>query len=91
MVVGDLVRHNTFPPIEGVVAVIEPSEFMTRVAVLRTDTNTLIWDTDNTWDVIGNIEELTSSINEVDIIGTPIRYDEVIEENIIDGEFREIE
>lgn len=97
MQMGDIVVHNTFPPIQGVVAMIQPSLGYTpsNIGVMRFDTKTLFWDYENTWIVQGNIQNYMpnypSSENQ-EIIGGEIVQEEGIfeESDIIDAEFREV-
>lgn len=51
--VGDIVTHSDFPPIEGMVTIVQPivgSE--NRIGVLRKDTGTVYYDNESMWDVL---------------------------------------
>ena len=51
LVKGDYVTHNTFPPVEGTVSVIQDMvNSERRIGVLRSDTNTIYYDLEGTWD-----------------------------------------
>lgn len=51
LVKGDYVAHNTFPPVEGTVSVIQDMvNSERRIGVLRSDTNTIYYDLEGTWD-----------------------------------------
>lgn len=93
MVIGDIVVHNTFPPVQGVVTIVQPSEYIeSKLGVLRFDTKTLFYDLESTWDRKGNIQDYQSVV-ESESISQP-EYQEFIEieeDNIIDAEFREID
>lgn len=94
MVIGDIVIHNTFPPIQGVVATIQPSEYIeAKIGVLRFDTKTLFYDSESTWDVQGNIKDYQERDVECEIIqsDSPEVFISGDNENIIDADFREIE
>lgn len=93
MVTGDIVTHNTFPPIQGVVAIIQPSEYIeAKIGVLRFDTKTLFYDSESTWIIQGNIKDYQKRDVECEVIQTD--SSEVFissNENIIDADFREVE
>ena len=96
MQIGDIVTHNTFPPIQGAVAMIQPSLGYTpsKIGVMRFDTKTLFWDYENTWIVQGNIQDYMSnypSSENQEIVGETVQKEAFLEESdIIDAEFREV-
>lgn len=74
---GDYVTHNTFPPVEGYVAVIENRVGVvgpSKVAVMNKETGNLFWDSEDTWEIVKGFDE-----------------DDVIEEDIIDVECVEVD
>ena len=71
--IGDEVIHNTFPPINGVVTLIQNrlnSENL--IGVLRMDTGTVFWDDESTWDKVSNS---TPKQNNEDVMD--VEYQEV--------------
>lgn len=96
MQMGDIVTHNIFPPIQGVVAMIQPSLGYTpsKIGVMRFDTKTLFWDYENTWVIQGNIQDYVSGYSNdenQEILGESIQEEVIIEDdNIIEADFREI-
>lgn len=64
--IGDEVIHNTFPPISGVVTLIQNklnSENL--IGVLRMDTGTVFWDDESTWDKV-NTDKIKQDDNIID-------------------------
>lgn len=51
--VGDYVTHNTFPPIEGYVSVVEKAVVgNSKIAVLNKVNGNLFWDSEDTWNIL---------------------------------------
>lgn len=73
---GDYVTHNTFPSIKGYVAVVEESQVggANKVAVLYKN-DKLFWDSEDTWDLVSNVEEESDiiDVDDVDIIDVEVR------------------
>ena len=66
LVKGDYVAHNTFPPVEGTVSVIQDMvNSERRIGVLRSDTNTIYYDLEGTWDKEDNSSD---DVYESDVI-----------------------
>lgn len=49
--VGDYVRHNIFPPIEGVVVSINPMVNNKRRVGVMQESEVVFWDLEDTWDI----------------------------------------
>lgn len=80
---GDIVRHRVFPPVEGVVwSAQENVNAEPRISVMQGN-GLLFWDNESTWEVIGNVQNLSE--------WKPYMNNEVQEdEDVIDVEFREL-
>ena len=65
--IGDVVSHNEFPPIDGVVyAIQERKNYEDLVGVLRSDTGTIYWDTKSTWEIACNTTDDTNTDSVID-------------------------
>ena len=85
---GDFVRHNTFPPVEGYVSLIEemPQGTPNKVAVLYSNEK-LYWDGEDTWDLVKESPIINDVI--IDIDAKDIK--ESIDVNdTIDADYKEI-
>jgi hypothetical protein len=49
---GDYVSHNSFPPIEGYVSVIQQTNSGTPNIGVMQASGVLYWDDENTWDLV---------------------------------------
>ena len=50
--IGDFVRHNTFPPVEGFVSVIENARVGPNKIAVQCSNERLFWDSEDTWDLV---------------------------------------
>lgn len=49
--IGDYVRHNTFPPSEGYVSIINQGTVSTEIGVLQSN-GVLFYDEESSWDLV---------------------------------------
>lgn len=68
MGIGDYVVHNTFPPAEGYVSMIQPTvSGVSNIAVMQSN-GTLFWDDETSWSVLHKNNHPTCRLNDADII-----------------------
>lgn len=70
MGIGDYVVHNTFPPAEGYVSMIQSTvSGIANIAVMQCN-GTLFWDDETSWDVVRSNEnnKQAKRLNDIDII-----------------------
>ena len=86
---GDFVRHNTFPPVEGYVSLIEEMPLGTpnKVAVLY-NKDKLYWDGEDTWELLKESPIIDDVIIEVD--SKKSDYESIDMSDVIDVDYKEI-